>query len=109
GGRNHSLLEDGPAWPALLEAVQELLETPAPAAIALPATDELSGREREVLALVADGLTHDEIAERLYLSPRTVERHLSTVYVNLRPSGKAARAAAAARYVQNATGASRRS
>jgi len=108
-GRNHILLEDEPAWPAFLEAVHEFLETPAPAAIPLPPTDELSGREREVLALVADGLTNEEIAERLYLSPRTVERHLSNVYVKLRLSGKAARAAAAARYVQNATGASRRS
>jgi pimeloyl-ACP methyl ester carboxylesterase/DNA-binding CsgD family transcriptional regulator len=106
-GRNHILLEDEPAWPAFLDAVHEFLERPAPAAIPLPPTDDLSVREREVLALVADGLTNEEIAERLFLSPRTVERHLSNVYVKLRVSGKAARAAAAARYVQDATGASR--
>jgi pimeloyl-ACP methyl ester carboxylesterase/DNA-binding CsgD family transcriptional regulator len=106
-GRNHILLEDEPAWPAFLDAVHEFLDIPAPAAIPLPPTEELSVREREVLALVADGLTNEEIAERLFLSPRTVERHLSNVYVKLRVSGKAARAAAAARYVQDATGASR--
>jgi pimeloyl-ACP methyl ester carboxylesterase/DNA-binding CsgD family transcriptional regulator len=106
-GRNHILLEDEAAWPAFLDAVHEFLATPAPPAIPLPPTEELSVREREVLALVADGLTNEEIAERLFLSPRTVERHLSNVYVKLRVSGKAARAAAAARYVQDATGASR--
>jgi pimeloyl-ACP methyl ester carboxylesterase/DNA-binding CsgD family transcriptional regulator len=106
-GRNHILLEDEPAWPAFLDAVHEFLDIPAPAAIPLPPTEELSVREREVLALVSDGLTNEEIAERLFLSPRTVERHLSNVYVKLRVSGKAARAAAAARYVQDATGASR--
>jgi pimeloyl-ACP methyl ester carboxylesterase/DNA-binding CsgD family transcriptional regulator len=106
-GRNHILLEDEPAWQTFVDAVHEFLEVPPPVAIPLPPTEELSVREREVLALVADGLTNDEIAERLFLSSRTVERHLSNVYVKLRLSGKAARAAAAARYVQDATGASR--
>src|SRR5215217_6862911 len=59
---------------------------------------ELSDRELEVLALVANGLSNEEIAARLYLSVRTVERHLSNIYAKLRVSGKAARAAAAARF-----------
>ena len=50
--------------------------------------------------LVAQGLSNEQIAERLVLSVRTVERHLSNVYVKLRVSGKAARAAAAARFSQ---------
>jgi DNA-binding NarL/FixJ family response regulator len=49
---------------------------------------------------VAEGLTNEEIAKRLFLSARTVERHLSNIYVKLRVSGKAARAAAAARFSQ---------
>jgi RNA polymerase sigma factor (sigma-70 family) len=59
---------------------------------------ELSEREREVLDLVTAGMSNEQIAERLFLSARTVERHLSNVYAKLRLSGKSARAAAAARF-----------
>ena len=37
----------------------------------------LTRREREVVTLVATGLTNDEIAERLVLSPATVRTHVS--------------------------------
>ena len=106
-GRNHILLEDEPAWPTFLEEAERFLASPEAEAeaVPLPPTGDLSGREREVLGLVADGLTNDEIAERLFLSSRTVERHLSNVYVKLRVSGKSARAAAAARYAQDVRGA----
>ena len=43
----------------------------------------LSGREREVLALVADGLANDEIAERLFLSPHTIRGHVRTAFAKL--------------------------
>ena len=51
-----------------------------------------------MLELVADGRSNDEIATSLYLSTRTIERHLSNIYAKLRISGKAARAAAAASF-----------
>jgi DNA-binding CsgD family transcriptional regulator len=43
----------------------------------------LSAREVEVLRLVAEGLTDVEVAERLFLSPRTVGQHLRNVYNKL--------------------------
>ena len=42
--------------------------------------DRLTGREVEVLRLLAGGLTNDEIAKELVLSVRTVERHVANVY-----------------------------
>ena len=60
----------------------------------------LSNRERDVLELVAEGLNNEEIAARLYISARTVERHLANIYAKLGVSGKAARAAAAARFAR---------
>jgi pimeloyl-ACP methyl ester carboxylesterase/DNA-binding CsgD family transcriptional regulator len=94
--RNHILLANEPAWEqfqAELRAFTGSTEARAPEPL-----PDLSTRERDVLSLVADGLNNEEIAARLYLSVRTVERHLSNIYAKLRLSGKAARAAAAARY-----------
>ena len=44
---------------------------------------KLSEREVEVLRLVAAGLTSAEVAERLYLSPNTVNAHLRRIYRKL--------------------------
>jgi DNA-binding NarL/FixJ family response regulator len=43
----------------------------------------LSAREAEVLGLVASGLTNAEVAERLFLSSRTINWHLSSIYRKL--------------------------
>ncbi|HET6708576.1 response regulator transcription factor [Amycolatopsis sp.] len=44
-----------------------------------PALDRLTGREREVLSLVAAGLSNDEIARELTLSPATAKTHVSRI------------------------------
>ncbi|GLZ01810.1 response regulator transcription factor [Actinoplanes sp. NBRC 103695] len=48
-----------------------------------PELDELTNREREVLTLVAHGLSNERIAERLYLSPLTVRSHLARTMAKL--------------------------
>jgi DNA-binding CsgD family transcriptional regulator len=76
------------AKPALARAdalAARLSVIPAPA---YPAG--LSAREVEVLALVAHGLTNPQVAERLFLSPRTIDQHLRSIYNKLGVSTRAA-------------------
>ncbi len=49
----------------------------------LPVLDALTDREREVMKLVAEGLSNDEIAERLVVSPATAKTHVSRAMVKL--------------------------
>jgi pimeloyl-ACP methyl ester carboxylesterase/DNA-binding CsgD family transcriptional regulator len=95
-GRNHILLEHEPAWHVFKAELNGFIgagEIPRNGSL-----EDLTRRELEVLALVADGLGNEEIGLRLVLSTRTVERHLSNVYAKLGLQGKSARAAAAARF-----------
>lgn len=45
--------------------------------------DQLSARERSVLALMAEGRANDAIGEQLHLSPKTVEAHVTTIFGKL--------------------------
>ncbi|MFA9446696.1 response regulator transcription factor [Egicoccus sp. AB-alg6-2] len=58
-----------------------------------PAPDGLTARELEVLAEVASGRTNRDIARRLYISEKTVARHLSNIFVKLDCSSRTAAAA----------------
>lgn len=60
-------------------------------------TEELTGREKDVLALVAGGADNREIAERLYLAPGTVKRHIHNILTKLRARSRAEAAAYAIR------------
>ena len=65
---------------------------------------ELTAREREVAALLSEGLTNGELGRRLYISPKTVAVHVSNILTKLHLSNRAEIAAWAVRtgVVQNA-------
>jgi DNA-binding NarL/FixJ family response regulator len=48
------------------------------------ALEQLSEREREVLALMAEGRSNQAIAERLVITERTVEKHVNSIFAKLR-------------------------
>jgi DNA-binding NarL/FixJ family response regulator len=50
---------------------------------------ELSNREREVLALIAQGQKNDDIATHLFLSPKTVRNHVSNILSKLQVADRA--------------------
>jgi pimeloyl-ACP methyl ester carboxylesterase/DNA-binding CsgD family transcriptional regulator len=81
--RNHVLLEHEPAWRRFCDAVLEFTREPAAAHGEDAAFAALSSRERQILALIADGLSNAEIAERLAISEKTVRNHTSNVFDKL--------------------------
>lgn len=90
--KNHILLEDEPAWPRFLAEVRTFLGTggaepePAEARQVFP---ELTPREREVLELIARGLSNAEIAEQLVITPKTTRNHVSRIYSKLSVDSRA--------------------
>jgi DNA-binding NarL/FixJ family response regulator len=62
---------------------------PGPATVHLdPELDQLTGREREVLRLIARGYAYKEVARELYISVKTVETHVSAVLRKLQLSNR---------------------
>ncbi len=83
-----ALCEPFGAQLALARADTLLAHLPATPAHAYPAG--LSAREVEVLRLVAQGMTDRQVAEQLFLSPRTINQHLRSIYNKLGVSSRAA-------------------
>jgi DNA-binding NarL/FixJ family response regulator len=69
--------------------IAELASRPEPACPSHELIDELTAREREVVALVALGLTNHEIAERLVITPATAKTHVSRAMVKLHAHDRA--------------------
>lgn len=93
---NHLLLNE-PAWDRFVSEITRFIDAMPSPELDAPSRS-LTDRERAVLRLVAEGLSNDAIADRLAISTRTVERHLTNVYRKLGLLGRSARAAAAARF-----------
>jgi pimeloyl-ACP methyl ester carboxylesterase len=79
--RNHILLEHEPAWRRFCDEVLAFLHTGHGASDSAFAA--LSARERQVLALIADGLSNADIGDRLNISEKTVRNHTSNVFDKL--------------------------
>ena len=88
----------------LQEAIEYALSEEEPSATAAPSSTTsqtspssaperpggLTSREVEVLGLVATGMTNAQVAQRLFLSPRTVETHLTSIYHKLGVTSRSA-------------------
>ena len=72
------------AKPLAQRAYSELLATGArPRRLVLSGLESLTPSERRVAAMAADGMTNREVAQALFVTPRTVEAHLSSAYRKL--------------------------
>jgi pimeloyl-ACP methyl ester carboxylesterase/DNA-binding CsgD family transcriptional regulator len=86
--RNHLLLESEPAWSRFVEVFVDFLATKPPD-IAASLVDGLTPREREVLAVLAEGLDNRAIAARLKITEKTTRNHVSAIFGKLRVSNRA--------------------
>jgi ATP/maltotriose-dependent transcriptional regulator MalT len=85
-------------WRSVARALRSVLGSEQPARTTEePAVVLLSGRERQVLELVASGLSDQEIAEQLVLSRHTVHRHVANIRHKLGRGSRTAAVAEAAR------------
>lgn len=79
----------------LADACARAADTPSSASKTLPAA--MTDRETDVLALLCDGLTNQQIATRLRLSPRTVEKHVERMLAKTHTANRTERVTTALR------------
>jgi DNA-binding NarL/FixJ family response regulator len=80
---------DGLLSPGVTRRLIEEFASHAKGVDVAPALDELTEREREVMSLVAEGLSNEEIARKLFVSPATAKTHVSRAMVKLRARDRA--------------------
>jgi DNA-binding NarL/FixJ family response regulator len=100
-GQAHAKAIDGPADPLRIhagECAASTIALPTTAQRSSPEAERLSPREREILTLIARGLTNPEIASTLKLSEHTVKRHVANILTKLDLSTRSAAATFAAQH-----------
>lgn len=90
-----SVVEDGAVPMSAIIARKTLnlvkLQTPSVKDVLTEEFDyQLSVREMNILELIVDGLNYNEIAEKLFISPHTVRKHIANIYEKLHVSNKTA-------------------
>ncbi|MGQ0748996.1 MAG: alpha/beta fold hydrolase, partial [Betaproteobacteria bacterium] len=89
---NHILLEEEPAWGRFVEELHAFLPQSVASGTAgsvSPNLQHLSGREREILELMAYGLDNRNIAARLFISEKTVRNHITSIFSKLEVHNRA--------------------
>jgi DNA-binding NarL/FixJ family response regulator len=74
--------------PEIARRLMSFFSAPRPTATS-EVFPELTAREREVLNLIAGGLSNAEITRQLFLSPKTVRNHISNIFTKLRVADRA--------------------
>jgi DNA-binding NarL/FixJ family response regulator len=74
--------------PEIAKRLMSFFSAPRPTATS-EVFPELTAREREVLNLIAGGLSNAEITRQLFLSPKTVRNHISNIFTKLRVADRA--------------------
>ncbi len=75
--------------PSIARRLTQYFAAPRQEAVATRAFPELTERERDILALIARGYTNTAIADRLYLSPKTVRNYVSSIFAKLQVADRA--------------------
>jgi len=89
--KNHILLEEEPAWERFLAEVHTFLGSGVSESKTMKPQDvfpELTPREQEVLELIARGFENDEIAQELFISPKTVRNHITHIFSKLKVNSR---------------------
>ncbi|MCX7743594.1 MAG: response regulator transcription factor [Flavobacteriales bacterium] len=85
----HEAMEGGaPMSTSIARKALQLIRTGKPIDNSISDQYQLSKREIEILENIAQGLNYQEIAEKLFISPKTVRKHIENIYEKLRVHNK---------------------
>ena len=77
-----------PSWETFEEIVQTQSDSPEPSRQLDESIKTLTKREMEILRLVAEGLTNEEIGKKIFISEKTVKTHLTNIFDKLKVNNR---------------------